>query len=479
METKLQPPLYRQIAERMETMIVSGSLRAGDRMPSLRHLSHQHQVSMPTVMQAYEVLENRRFIEARPKSGFYVRARLANALKEPSIARHQPEVTSLTAFASVLAMHRNTPDSSSVQLGVAVPGDELLPLDKLAQITSSLARRATSATVGYDLAPGCLALRNELSKRSMDSGCNLDADDFIVTVGTSEALHLALLAVTKPGDTVLIESPAYYGTLNLLSQLKLNVVSVPACPGDGLDMEFVRSAIRLHPVAAMLVIPNFSNPLGSFMPEANRHELLALSHSHGIPIIEDDIYGDLPHSGPRPRCLKALEGGENVILCASFSKTLAPGLRVGYMAAGKYQSRVMELKIAFNLGGSSLAALTVAEFLRSGGYERHLRKLRHAFRQQVCRMREALAEEFPDGTKVSNPLGGFVLWVELPEKADVLSLFREARAAGIHFVPGPLCSPEGRFNNCLRLSCGSPWDDRTEKAVRVLARMIKRQLRDR
>lgn len=478
METRTQHPLYRQIADRMESMIVAGSLRAGDRMPSLRHLSVQNQVSMPTVMQAYELLENRRFIEARPKSGFYVRARLANALKEPSAATHQPELSTLTAFASVLAMHRSAPDSSSVPLGVAVPGDELLPMEKLAQITASVARRSTSATIGYDLAPGCLALRNELSKRSLDWGCNLSADDFIVTVGTSEALHLALLAVTKPGDTVLIESPAYYGTLNLLSQLKLNVVSVPACPGEGLDMGSVRAAIRNHPVAAILVIPNFSNPLGSFMPEANRRELLDLSHRHGIPIIEDDIYGDLPHAGPRPRCLKALEGGEDVILCASFSKALAPGLRVGYMAAGRYHARVMELKIAFNLGGSSLAALTVAGFLRSGGYDRHLRKLRHSFRQQVCKMREALAEEFPSNTKVSNPSGGFVLWVELPEKADVLSLFQQARAAGIHFVPGPLCSPEGRFNNCMRLSCGSPWDTRMENAIRTLAKMIRRQLKD-
>jgi DNA-binding transcriptional MocR family regulator len=346
-------------------------------------------------------------------------------------------------------------------------------MEKLGQLTSSLVRRSKDACLRYDPVPGCLPLRKELSKRSLDWGCGFDAGDFVITLGASEALHLALLAVTRPGDTVLVESPTYYGTLNLLAQLRLKVIAVPASSGDGLDMNAVRSALDTHPVAAMLVIPNFSNPIGSLMPVANRRELLELAEQHGIPIIEDDIYGDLPHEGPRPHCLKSLDHSDRVILCGSFSKTLAPGFRVGYIVAGKYQQQVMELKNAFNLGGPPLPALTVAEFLRTGGYERHLRKLCHTYRHQVCKMRETVAEVFPEGTKLSNPSGGFVLWLELPRNTDVLTVFREARAAGISLAPGSLFSPKGCFNNCMRLSCGSPWSPRIEAALGTLAEIVR------
>lgn len=475
METAVQKPLYLQLADRMETMIESGSLRAGDRIPSVRQLSFQHRVSVPTVMQAYALLENRSLIEARPKSGFYVRPRLANILREPFAAKHKSAVSSLNEFASVLSIAEDMIDPSLVPFGAALPGDSLLPMHKLAQVTSSVLRRSTSASLNYDPAPGSLHLRKELSRRSLDWGCSLSPDDFLITVGASEAIHLALLALTQPGDTVLVESPAYYGTLNLMAQLKLRVIAVPACPGTGLDIEAVEKALSRHRVAAILTIPNFSNPLGTLMPEENRRALLDLSAKHSVPIIEDDIYGDLPHDAPRPQCLKALKGGEDVILCGSFSKTLAPGYRVGYIAAGKYQQRVLELKYALNLGGSSLSALAIAEFLKTGGYERHLRKLRHAFRQQVCKARETVAEVFPASTKVTNPSGGFVLWLEFPESVDVMPVFPIARAAGISFAPGPLFSPDGRFRNCLRLSCGSPWTPKMEAALATLANMIRKQ----
>ncbi len=474
MERDSAQPLYLRIADRMEAMIDAGSLRAGDRIPSVRQSSVQHQVSIPTVMQAYELLESRRLIEARPKSGFYVRPRLAKSLREPVASKRKPEVASLAGFTPPVSMIQDLTNRLLVPLGVTVPGDELIPMEKLARLTASLLRKDKSAGLHYDPAPGCLPLRKELSKRSLDWGCGFDAEDFVVTVGATEALHLALLAVTRPGDTVLVESPTYYGTLNLLALLNLKIIAVPASSGHGLDLDAVKDALARHPVAAMLVIPNFSNPLGSLMPVANRRELLGLAVKHGIPIIEDDIYGDLPHEGPRPHCLKALDRTDQVILCGSFTKTLSPGLRVGYIAAGKHQRRVIELKNAFNLGGPPLPALTVAEFLRTGGYERYLRKLCHTYRDQVCKMRETVAEVFPEGTKLSNPTGGFVLWLELPGNTDILPVFHEARAAGISFAPGPLFSPDGRFKNCMRLSCGALWSPRIEAALGTLAEIIRR-----
>lgn len=473
MAQDLATPLYQQIAARMESMIESGSLRAGDRIPSVRQLSIQHHVSVPTVMQAYTLLENRSLIEARPKSGFYVRPRLANHLREPATARHKSTVTCLSGFASCLSMADDMIDPSLVPFGAAAPGDELLPLDKLSRLTAAVVRRSPGAAMKYDPVPGSFALRKQLSRRSLDWGCSLAPDDFIITVGASEALHLALLATTKPGDTVVVESPAYYGTLNLMAQLKLRAIAVPNSPADGIDLDLLAKTLARHRVSAILVVPSFSNPIGSHMPESNRLSLLRLAEAHRVPVIEDDIYGDLPHDGPRPRCMKAMDRDDNVILCGSFSKTLAPGYRVGYIAAGRHNPRIMEIKHAFNLGGSSLASLAVAEFLKNGGYERHLRKLRHTYRQQVCKMRETVAEVFPEGTKVSNPSGGFVLWLELKEGTNTLEIFRTARNAGISFAPGPLFSPDGRFTNCLRLSCGHPWSDKMEAALVTLGRIVR------
>ena len=473
MAQELAIPLYQQIATRMESMIEAGSLRAGDRIPSVRQLSIQHHVSVPTVMQAYTLLENRSLIEARPKSGFYVRPRFAMALRQPATAKHKATVTCLSGFASCLSMADDMIDPSLVPFGAAAPGAELLPLDKLARLTASIVRRSPAEAMKYDPAPGSFALRKQLSRRSLDWGCSLSPDDFVITVGASEALHLALLATTKPGDTVIVESPAYYGTLNLMAQLKLRVVAIPACSADGIDIEAVGKALGRHRVSAILVVPSFSNPIGSLMPETNRMALLELASQHGVPIIEDDIYGDIPHDGPRPRCMKAMDHEDNVILCGSFSKTLAPGYRVGYIVAGKHSARVRELKHAFNLGGSSLSALAIAEFLKTGGYERHLRRLRHTYRQQVCKMRETVAETFPSSTKVSNPSGGFVLWLELEQGTDILSIFGKARKAGISFAPGPLFSPDGGFTNCLRLSCGHPWNEKMEAALVTLGKIVR------
>lgn len=473
MEKETGQPLYLKIADRMQSMIDSGALRAGDRIPSVRHSSIQHQVSIPTVMQAYALLENRRLIEARPKSGFYVRPRVSQSLREPLASKRKPAVASLAGFASAISMIQDIADPKRAPLGCAIPGDDLLPLDKLAQLTSSIVRRMPGASMRYDSTPGCLPLRNELSRLSLDWGCALDAADFVITHGASEALHLALQTVTKPGDTVLVEAPTYYGTLNLLAQMKLKVIAVPSSSATGLDVEAVRETLAAHSVAAMLVIPNFSNPLGSLMPEANRRELLALADRYEIPVIEDDIYGDLPHEGPRPHCLKSLDRGDRVILCGSYSKTLAPGFRIGYIVAGRRTQRVMELQNAFSLGGAPLPALTVAEFLRSGGYERHLRKLRQTFHHQVCKMRETVAALFPEGTRLSNPTGGFVLWLEFPGDFDIMPVYQEARAAGINFAPGPLFSPDGRFKNCMRLSCGAPWSPQIEGALETLAKIIR------
>jgi DNA-binding transcriptional MocR family regulator len=209
------------------------------------------------------------------------------------------------------------------------------------------------------------------------------------------------------------------------------------------------------------------------MPDDRKRALVRLLAAREIPVIEDDIYGDLQHDGPRPRCLKADDPDGSVLLCGSFSKTLAPGYRAGYIAPGRWHARVLALKRSQSLANATLPVLAVADFLRDGGYDRYLRRVRRAYRDQVARMREAVAESFPEGVAMSRPQGGVVLWCELPDGVDAMLLFRQARQNGISIAPGAMFAPQGGFGHCIRLNCGHPWSDRIARAVRTLGTLAR------
>jgi len=464
-------PLYQRLANVLEGMIRSRALRAGDRMPSVRQFSAQQHVSVPTALQAYVTLESRGLIEARPKSGFYVRPRLSDLAPEPSPSARRPKITALGNSDPVESLLADHADPDLIPLGAALPSPHLLPGVRLTRILSGIGRSLGAHSIGYDLAPGHESLRRQLARRSLEWGCALSAEDFLVTVGATEAVSLALRAVCQPGDTVVVETPTYFGLANTLRELRLKALPIPVSATDGLDLDLLEKALRRTRVAACVTVPNFHNPMGFVMPENRKREFVQLCATRGIPILEDDTYGDLPHEGPRPRCLKAFDPGDTVILCGSFSKKLAPGYRVGYLAAGKWQSQVRSLKQTSTLIGALLPTLAVAEFLKNGGYDRYLRSIRQAYRRQVETMREAIVEYFPEGTALSRPRGGYLLWCELPGRTDAVRLLTRAREAGISIAPGPMFSPNGEFSHCIRINCGYPWSPRIEGAVEVLGRL--------
>ena len=464
-------PIYQQLADRLAAMIQGRSLRAGDRLPSVRSFSRQQRVSIPTALHAYATLEARGEIEARPKSGFFVRARLADAAPTPGTARIRPKASdgaALDPFESILI---DQADPRLVPLGAAVPGPDLLPVAALQRTIGVIARRTPAAVSLYDAAPGSLAFRQVVARRSLEWGCHLTPDDVIVTVGATEALSLALEAVASPGDTVVVESPLYFGLARMLRDLRINALPVPVDSTTGIDLDVLAQVLRRSRVAACVLTPNFQNPVGCVMPDAHRRTVVRMLEAAGVPLIEDDIYGDLQHDGPRPRCLKAEDESGNVMVCGSFSKTLAPGLRAGYIAPGRFHARVLALKQARTLAGAALPTLAVADFVRNGGYDRHLRSMRRQLRERVLRVREAVAEAFPPGTAISRPAGGFVLWCALPEGTDSLRLFGRAKRAGISIAPGGMFGAP--FGHCIRLNCGYPWSDRTARAIRTLGALAR------
>ena len=471
--------LYARLAATLGQLIDVGSLRPGHRLPSIRRLAMQRDVSVSTVIQAYALLENRGWIEARPQSGYYVRPRELNQSPEPRMARPmaKPRFVGVNELTADLLTGPVNPDF--IPFRSACPDASLFPTKKLARLLGSVARQDPALLGRY--ATNCSnwthdPLVREISRRYLQAGATLAHDEIIATCGCTEAINLALRAVTKPGDTVALESPAYFGFLETIQSLGLRALEIPTDSRTGICLDALADALVNHDVKAVLVMPCFQNPLGSCMPDEKKEKLYRLLAKHDVPAIEDDIYGDLHFGERRPKPLKAWDTDGRVLLCSSFGKTLAPGLRVGWIAPGCYLERVRRLKVTNTLGTPIVLQKTIADFLRNGGYDHHLRSIRRAYHHQLHLFSQAILRHFPAGTRLSRPEGGFVLWVELPHGVDTLRLHRDALKQHINTAPGALFSVKDRYKNCLRMNCGIPWSDPIETALRTLGDLAKKQL---
>ncbi len=467
---------YEQLAELIAGMIDNGALAPGTRLPSVRAVSEQHRISISTALQAYHLLEDRGILVARPQSGFYVAVTRRGVLALPSTSRPRARASTVSIGGAVAALLEHASNSALVPLGCAVPDAALLQSKRLDLALARAARQHGTRYNVYCAPHGEPSLRREIAKRAMRVGHALSPDDVLVTSGCTEALMLALTAVAKPGDTIAIESPTYFGLLHTLEVLGLKALELPTDPTRGVDVGALARLLDTKQVAACMLSSNFNNPLGSAMAEADKRALLALLARHAVPLIEDDVYGDIHFSRERPKPFIALDGGANTIYCSSFSKSLAPGYRIGWIAAGAYAQRVMERKLAFSLCGPVLPQVALADYLASGAYDAHLRRIRRIFEENLARMTRTIEASFPADTKVSQPAGGFVLWLELPRRFDSRSLFDEALEQGICFAPGDVFSASRRFRNCLRLSVGSGWSDRIEDGIRRLGQLAQELL---
>lgn len=464
--------LYEQVAAKIASLIDQGAIRRGERVPSVRRLRSQLGVSISTVIQAYLLLESRGLIEARPQSGFYVKACSTDLPPEPTTSNPSPSVTAV-GVKSLVAKCFRVAWSDVVPLGIGTPSPALLPEKPLNRLLAKVARHQGARGISYDFPPGNEELRRQIARRSLNWGGALSPNEILTTSGAMEAVNLCLRAVAGPGDTIAIESPMYYGILQSIESLGMKALELPTHPRDGVDLDALDSALKRHKIKACLFLPNFNNPLGSCMPERNKKRLAALLERRNLPLIEDDIYGDLHYGPARPKTVKSFDKDGWVLLCSSFSKVLAPGYRVGWVAAGRFYGKVEELKFINSLATSSLPQAAIAEFLGSGRYDRHLRGLRRNIATQVQLMSLAISRYFPKETRVTRPAGGLFLWVELPDSVNALDFHRKALQAKIGVAPGPMFSARQRYQNFIRLNCGQPWSDRIDGALKTLGRLAK------
>lgn len=461
--------LYENLAQEFAALIGEGRLRPGDRLPSVRRLAQQRKLSISTVIQALRTLESHGLVEARPQSGYYVRGRSARILETLAITTTPAAPVDVGVNSRLLGVLRANEMPGMVPFGSALPAQELLLAPRLSRLYATIARKhpellASGSCSELSDAPFVRAI----VRRSLEWGYPIAAEELVATNSCTEAIMLCLRAVTKPGDTVAVESPTYFVMLQLLESFGLRALEIPTHPLTGVSLEALELATRDRQVAACLFIPNGANPLGSVIPDDTKQAIADLLAVRNVPLIEDDIYGDICFTGERPRPIHAFDKSGNTMLCTSFSKTVSPALRIGFVAAGRRSAQIALQKTLMSGKTNSLTQQVIAELLETRGFDVHLRTLRRRFSDQVARSRDAIARYFPAETRVTDPQGGFVLWLELPPTIDATALHRQAVAAGIAFVPGEMCSASGQYRNFIRLACGHPWSEQIDGALRKL-----------
>ncbi|WCM18483.1 PLP-dependent aminotransferase family protein [Paraburkholderia bryophila] len=486
--------LYEKLAAEMTEAVRRGVFAPGERIPSVRQASQQHGVSIKTVLHAYALLESLGIVETRPQSGYFVRDAVAtaaaleraadsavaaiSAVSEPQRLTNQPapQVSPVAAAVDVsrlvLSTLRSIRAHDAVPFGSPYPDPSLFPWRRINQYANAIARRQASWNLIDDLPPGNPELIRQIARRYAENGVPVDPGEIVVTLGATEAINLSLQAVAKPGDTVAVESPTYYAMLHAIERLGMRAIEVATHPVHGIDIDALARVIAEQKIAACMVMPNFQNPLGFQMPDARKQQLVALLGAHEIPVIENDVYQELYFGDTRPSTLKSFDTRGLVLHCASFSKSLTASYRIGWALPGRYRAQVEKLKFLNTLTTPSVPQVAVADYLRNDGYDRHLRHVRKVYRQQARIMTALVQRFFPAGTRMSTPQGGYVLWVELPERVDSMRLYQAALARSITVGPGMMFSTRNDFRHFIRLNYSYPWTPQTEAALKTLGELV-------
>lgn len=464
--------LYRQVVDLITENIDSGTLLPGDRLPSLRKMSQHVGVSVPTVRQAYIELETQRRIESRPQSGFYVRHRSANAMVRIAPSSHAEPVP-LNCRTLMERVYDGINHPNLVPLGIANPSMARPAAKTLHRAMKRVMSRAEERSLGYATTIGELSLRRQIAYHYLDTtGAVVEPDQICITNGGQEALLVALMAVASRGDVIAVETPTYHGLLELIDSLGMLAIEVETCPEEGVTLSELERILTEHPVQACVFSTTLGNPLGVSMPEEERRALVRILEEHDTVLIEDDVYGDLRFDAVRATPAAFLKGAGRIITCGSFSKTAAPGYRIGWIVSDHFVDEITRLKRSLSCSSGLLQQMTLADFMASGDYNRHLKLLRAELKQNSERMSALVEKHFPKDTRTSKPVGASVLWLELPGNVDAERLFEDAIVAGISIAPGHIFSPCSRYANFIRLSFGHPWSERIEDAIGWLGKRV-------
>lgn len=474
-ETQARDHLYINVADRIETLIEKKALKVGDKLLSTRALSKEQGISLSTAFQAYYFLESKGLIEARPQSGYYVKFSPQHTLDIPSCSEAIDEAVPVTIDEMISSVYHDLRSDKILSLNLGAPDPSLLPAAKLNKSVMHVLRSSKDSCLSYEHIQGNELLRKQIARLSFNWGGALSEDDVVVTAGCMEALSLCLQAVTRPGDAVAAEGPTFYGIFRVMQSLGLKVVEIPTDPVVGIDLNYLEQAVQKFNIKACVFVCNFNNPTGSCMPDEKKKQLTEMLAKREIPLIEDDIYGELFFGKARPKTCKTFDKKGLVLQCASFSKSLAPGYRIGWTVPGRFKEKIISLKRMNNISTNTLAQSAIAHFLQNGRYELHLRHLRKTLHTNCLRYIQSVSDFFPEDTKLTRPQGGFALWVELNKKVDAYKLHKKALKHNIGIAPGQIFSTHGhQFQNHFRISFGLPWSSRVEEGLNTLGELVRK-----
>ena len=465
--------LYEKLADDIEKLIRQGVYRPGERVPSIRQVSQQHGVSITTVIRAYLFLESRGILDSKPQSGYIVSLRAIERHTE-ALRPSRPIAISASVDVSrlVLSTLRAIGVDDAIPLGSPYPHPSLFPFEKLNRYASAAGRNKSLRDITSALPPGSPELIRQIARRYLETGMAIDPNEIIVTEGATEAINLCLQAVAKPGDIIAVESPTFYATLHAIERMGMKAIEVATHPEYGIEIDALENIIHTHPIAACMVMPNFQNPLGFQMPDERMRKLVALLAKAEIPAIENGVYNELHFGEKHPNTLKSYDENGLILHCASFSKSLTAAYRIGWALPGRYREKVEKLKFLNTLTTSVIPQLAIAEYLERDGYEHHLRRVRKHYAHQAKIMRAMVMRFFPAGTRISNPTGGYVLWVELPGVVDSMKLYQLLLDRGITIGPGYMFSTSDHYHNFIRLNYSAPWTQEIEQAVVTIGKVV-------
>ncbi|KGM72416.1 Histidinol-phosphate aminotransferase [Escherichia coli] len=413
---------YQHLATLLAERIEQGLYRHGEKLPSVRSLSQEHGVSISTVQQAYQTLETMKLITPQPRSGYFVAQRKAQP-PVPPMTRPVQRPVEITQWDQVLDMLEAHSDSSIVPLSKSTPDVETPSLKPLWRELSRVVQHNLQTVLGYDLLAGQRVLREQM-----------------------------------------------------LRGMGVKVIKIPTDPETGISVEALELALEQWPIKGIILVPNCNNPLGFIMPDARKRAVLSLAQRHDIVIFEDDVYGELATEYPRPRTIHSWDIDGRVLLCSSFSKSIAPGLRVGWVAPGRYHDKLMHMKYAissFNVPSTQMAAAT---FVLEGHYHRHIRRMRQTYQRNLALYTCWIREYFPCEICITRPKGGFLLWIELPEQVDMVCVARQLCRMKIQVAAGSIFSASGKYRNCLRINCALPLSETYREALKQIGEAVYRAM---
>lgn len=461
---------YRKIADTIEHQIDHSLIAIGQRLPSIRKMAELQDVSPSTVVQAYAVLEQEGYAQAQPQSGYYAQLPQQSLNTPPASYSQQPLQLALSA--DILDILSGIKEPGAIKFGAALPDPDFLPLKTLHQATRQAYSQGYRDNQQQLFSPGLEELRRGLALRMSNMGTDCHWGDIVITAGCQDAVILALQSCTEAGDIVAVESPCYHGFLLALENLGLTPLPIATSPQSGLNIPALEKAAQRWPIKALICSPRCQNPTGAVLPTADRKQLLALSQSYQFTIIEDDILGDLQHhlTAETRQPLKAIDTEQRVIYCSSLSKTVSPGLRIGWIVPGAYTDRARERQTAGALSVPTITQKIAAHYLAKGTLDKHLHSVRNNYRNNLLRARSLITEHFPKGTTATQPGGGYVLWVGLPDTLDSGELFHLAQKNGIAIAPGKIFGGVA-FNSFFRINCGLNWQHKHDLAIEKLGRL--------